>query len=223
MTRKLATVLLLLLVLSPLNTVWPAPDPQRLLDGIQRKYRLLSGFSATYTRELVTRSMSMLGGEVRGDLATGTISFKPPYFLRLDQETPTRELLLADETTLWWYIPDKGQAYKYPADTYGKELRLLSDLFRGLDRVDRTFKVAVAGRDNRGRDLLELHPDPPWEEMDYIVVALDDGYNIRSVALHNMLGGVTTFVIDEPDINEPFEEGFFEFEPPEGVEVQLPE
>ena len=57
-----------------------------ILDGIQKNYGRLSGLSVPYSREVITRSMSMLGEQARGDMASGTIYFKHPYLLRLEQE-----------------------------------------------------------------------------------------------------------------------------------------
>jgi outer membrane lipoprotein carrier protein len=220
MRNKYPLLVLLFVVLSQACAAWCASsDPHSIIDGIQRKYRRLSGFTAPYTREVLSKSMALLGSQAQGELASGTVSFKPPYSLRFDQAEPSRELLLADEGTLWWYIPEKKQAHRYPADKFGKELRLLSDIFRGLDRVEKGFKARVVGRNNRGADLLELRPDPPWEEIDHIVLAVSDGYDIREIAIHNTLGGSTTFRIENLAVDEPFEPGFFEFAPPAGVEL----
>lgn len=194
-----------------------------LLQGIQRTYRHLSSISVPYTREVITRSMSMLGNQLKGDVATGQIFFKPPFHLRLEQETPNHEILLADESTLWWYIPDKKQAYRYPTAKYGQELRLLSNLFRGLERVERSFQAAFIGRNNRGADLLELRPTPGWEEIERIVVAVGDGFEIREVVLYNILGSMTHFKLDDMSVNEEFDPGFFTFQVPEGVDVIVEE
>ncbi len=82
-------------------------DLSTVLEGIKQKYGNLPGLSIPYTREVITRSMSMLGNQVKGDLATGQMFFKPRYFLKLEQRTPNIETLIANEETLWWYIPDK--------------------------------------------------------------------------------------------------------------------
>ena len=99
-----------------------------ILEGIQKNYGHLSGLSVPYSREVITRSMSMLGEQARGDMASGTIYFKHPDLLRLEQEKPKAETIIANNNTLWWYIPDKKCAYRYPAKDFGKELRLLLSL-----------------------------------------------------------------------------------------------
>jgi len=112
--------------------------------------------------------MSMLGDQVKGDIASGTIFFKHPYSLRLEQEKPKAETIIANNDTLWWYIPGKKCAYRYPAKDFGKELRLLSNIFRGLSEVENSFQVLLQDRNKSGEYEIELIPDPPWQEINKI-------------------------------------------------------
>ena len=66
-----------------------------ILQGIKNRYGLTSGLTVPYTRDVMTRSMSMLGAQAKGDLASGIIHFKSPHFLRLDQEKPSPEIIIA--------------------------------------------------------------------------------------------------------------------------------
>ena len=194
-------------------------DLSTVLEGIKGKYGNLPGLSIAYTREVITRSMSMLGNQVKGDLATGQMSFKPPYFLKMEQKTPNIEILTANEETLWWYIPDKKRAYKYPSQEFGKELRLLSDIFRGLSQVTKNFQIMMSDQTEQGKYQIELIPDPPWEEIDRIVLTVTHAYDIRVVDIHNQLGTITRFTFEGLTVKDNFEKGFFEFILPEGVEL----
>jgi outer membrane lipoprotein-sorting protein len=194
-------------------------DLPTVLEGIKGKYGNLPGLSIAYTREVITRSMSMLGNQVKGDLATGQMFFKPPYFLKLEQSTPKIETLIANEETLWWYIPDKKRAYKYPSQEFGKELRLLSDIFRGLSQVTKNFQIRMSDQTEQGKYQIELIPDPPWQEIDRIVLTVTHAYDIRVVNIHNQLGTITRFTLEGLTVKDNFEKGFFEFILPEGVEL----
>jgi len=189
------------------------------MEGIKKKYAHLSGFSMAYTREVITRSMSMLGNQVKGDLATGRIHFNPPYSLRLEQETPQPETVITDGDTLWWYIPHKKRMYQYPSEKFGKELRLLSDIFRGLTKVKERFQVKMVAANERGEHQLELRPEPPWQEIDHIALTVAKGYDIKVVEIHNQLGGITRFTLKGLRVEKEFEEGFFQLIVPEGVEL----
>jgi len=190
-----------------------------ILEGIQKNYGHLSGLSVPYSREVITRSMSMLGDQVKGDIASGTIFFKHPYSLRLEQEKPKAETIIANNDTLWWYIPGKKCAYRYPAKDFGKELRLLSNIFRGLSEVENSFQVLLQDRNKSGEYEIELIPDPPWQEINKINLTVTKKYEIQTVRIHNQLGSITVFILGDFTEKEGFEKSFFQFIAPEGVQL----
>ena len=190
-----------------------------ILEGIQKNYGSLSGLSVPYSREVITRSMSMLGEQARGDMASGIIYFKHPDLLRLEQKKPKAETIIADNDTLWWYIPDKKCAYKYPAKTFGKELRLLSDIFRGLSKVENSFQVLLQNHDKSEKYKIELIPDPPWQEISKIDLTVTKKHEIQTMRIHNLLGSITIFKLGDFAEKEEFEKDFFQFIVPEGVRL----
>ena len=207
---------LIVLVHSPVS----AEDTlSNILQGIKGHYGHTSGLSVPYTREVVTRSMSMLGAQTKGDLASGIIHFKSPHFLRLDQEKPGYEIIIANDNILWWYIPRKKEAHRYRAKDFGRELRLLSDIFSGLAEVKDSFKVQLQEKDQKGDTKMVLVPDPPWQEIDRIALTISPEHEIRSVRIFNALGSVTRFNLGDFELEKTFEKGFFEFVAPPGVNV----
>ena len=190
-----------------------------ILEEIQKNYGSLSGLSVPYSREVITRSMSMLGEQARGDMASGTIYFKHPYLLRLEQEKPKAETIIANNDTLWWYIPEKKCAYRYPAKNFGKELQLLSNIFRGLSQVENSFQVLLKDQNKSGKYKIELIPDPPWQEISKINLTVTKKYEIQTVRIYNLLGSITVFKLGDFTEKEGFEKGFFQFIVPEGVRL----
>ena len=190
-----------------------------ILQGIKNRYGMTSGLSVPYTRDVMTRSMSMLGAQAKGDLASGIIHFKSPHFLRLDQEKPSPEIIIANDNILWWYIPHKKEAHRYQAKDFGKELRLLSNIFRGLAEVKDSFQVQLQEKDEKGDNLIVLVPDPPWQEINRIILTVSPEHEIRSVRIFNALGSVTRFDLGDFSLGKTFEKGFFEFFAPPGVNV----
>ena len=217
--RRSFVILFSLLLLLQNGTAFSNAHLTNILEGIKEKYGNLPGLSISYTREVITQSMSMLGNQVKGDLATGQMFFKPPYFLRLEQKTPNIETLIANEDTLWWYIPDKKRAHKYSSQEFGKELRLLSDIFRGLIQVTKNFQIVMNDQTEQGNYQIELIPDPPWQEIDRIVLTVTTSYDIQIVNIHNRLGTMTQFTLKGLTVREAFEKGFFKFAVPEGVQL----
>jgi outer membrane lipoprotein carrier protein len=203
--------------------VFAEEDLATIIQGVRNKYQELPGLKVDYTREVVTRSMSLLGGDVKGDLATGQIYFKPPYSMKLEQKEPRQETLVTDGGTLWWYIPEDKEAFEYPTDQFGKELKLLSDIFRGLSQVEENFRVILLGRTPEGSARIELLPDPPWQEVERIEILVTREKVIRQVEILNQMGSTTRFILGEFDVMNQFPDGFFRFAPPPGLTIQKEE
>ncbi len=218
--RKLLLMvpLLVLLVHAP---VFGDDTLSNILSGIKDRYGTTSGLSVPYTREVITRSMSMLGNQAKGDLASGVIYFKPPDFLRLDQEKPDPERIIADGNFLWWYIPRKKEAHRYRAEDFGKELKLLGDIFRGLADVRDSFQVRLEKTFENGDHEIVLIPDPPWQEINRISLTVAPDNDIRSVRIFNALGSVTRFKLGDFTLGKTFKKGFFQFVAPPDVKVVL--
>jgi outer membrane lipoprotein-sorting protein len=216
--RAALSVWLLLAALIPAQA-WCAEDLDRVLQGLKETYGHLPGFSLDYTREVVTRSMSLLGNQISGDRAKGVIFFKPPHFLKLEQEEPAPETLTTDGTVLWWYLPRKREAHRYDAHKFGKELGLLADIFRGLTNVGERFDTVLLSGPDAKAVQVQLKPVPPWEEIDRIVITLGPGQRIRVVEIYNLLGTVTRFTLGDLREIKRFETGFFQFTVPDGVRV----
>lgn len=213
------------IILLSISLLRPAPvfadlKLSEILDGIRKRYGHLPGLTISYKREIITKSMAMLGEKMSRDLATGLIHFRPPYSLRIQQETPRSEVVITDGKTLWWYIPQKKQVYQYPSRKSGQELRLLSDIFQGLREVEESFVTVLSGLDAEEEYQVKLTPDPPWSQIEQINLSVQQSdFHIRVVEIHNYLGSITRFILGDLTVQEQFEEGFFRFVVPDGVKV----
>jgi outer membrane lipoprotein-sorting protein len=198
-----------------------AGDPvSSVVECIRDRYGHLPGLTVTYEREILTRSMALLGEQVPSDRATGRMHFKPPHDLRVEQEMPNRESVISDGDILWWHVPMKKQAYRYPAQKLGKELKIFADIFQGLREAEESFMLSLSRDDEGEARRLELIPDPPWPDIDHITLYLgSEDCRIETIEIYNVLGGMTRFRLGEETVEESFPEGFFTFTPPEDTEV----
>ncbi|MBW2096014.1 MAG: outer membrane lipoprotein carrier protein LolA [Deltaproteobacteria bacterium] len=212
--------LLSLIVVLSLPVSAPAgEDVHSLMAKIQEKYKHLEAADASYTRDVITRSMSMMGMQTSGDLATGKLFFQFPHFIRMEQQTPTHEILVSDGDVLLWYVPAKKTLYKYPAEKFGKELTVLRDLFRGLDKAEKQFHIALLEPAKDRSFQLKLTPDPPWEQVDYLVISFSRSLDIQGLEIHNLLGSITRFTIEGLKAAGPFKKDFFKLHVPDDVKV----
>ncbi len=221
-SKSLLIIPLFLLLLGsiPLRKALPDDRLSTVIGGISGRYGNAKGLSAEYTREAISKTMAMLGVADRHDLAKGRLYFRPPHFLRLEQAAPQEELLLTDGQILWWYIPIKKEAYKYPAEKFGKELRLLSDVFKGLKDTEDRFQFTLKAISETNIYHLILKPEPPWQEIDHLEVIIGKGdFAIKEVDIYNNIGGLTKFLFSSWKEKDRFRKGFFSFSPPPGIKV----
>jgi hypothetical protein len=166
-------MILVLICLWPLGSVRADDQLSGILDGVRHLYGQFPGLSVVYEREVITKSMAMLGIQTKKDLASGRIYFKPPHFLRLEQETPRPETVINNGDILWWYIPRKKQVYRYPSQKLGREMRILYDIFQGLRKVKDSFEVTLVAYGSEDGHELRLTPKPPWEQIEHIKLWVD--------------------------------------------------
>ena len=219
MRIKLLGIFLFAALLLPLSQGRGEQPLSKVLEGVKKRYGQLAGLSVPYEREILTKSMTMLGDQMKTGVATGKFFFKPPHFLKVEQETPTKEDLITDGEVLWWYIPEKNQAHRIPSSKLARELKLMADIFEGLRGVEESFVVVLASEDEKGITL-ELTPNPPWPDVHHIRLLIDPkDYLIGKVEVYNIVGGLTRFVLGKVTEQKKFKQDFFTFVPPDGVRV----
>ena len=210
----------LLLCLLPLSAFAEDLKLSAILEGIRKNYGLVPGLTLTYEREVITKSMAMLGSQVKPEVAAGVIYYKSPHSLKFQQETPTKEILVTDGNVLWWYIQAKNQAHRFSSHQLSQELKLLGDIFQGLRGVEQSFVILQKGEDEKGALILEVTPSPSWGDIDHIDLTITPGtFHIQKVEIYNLLGGLTRFRLGDSVKEERFKDDFFKFTPPPGTRV----
>jgi len=208
--------MLLIIVYLP-NLVLADQQLPQILDGVQKTYSQLPGLSLPYEREVTTRSMALLGGGTNKDLATGQLYFKPPNFVKIQQETPKPETMYTDGPVLWYYVPHKNEAYRYPSPDF---VQLLGDIFQGLKDVEERFDIVLSRISEDGRCELKLSPNPPWPSIQHLELTVSQmTYTIQKVKIYDSAGGITRFTLGDLHVENSFPEDFFRFSVPEGVDV----
>jgi outer membrane lipoprotein-sorting protein len=191
-----------------------------IIDGIRARYGSAQGLSALYIREAISKTMAALGMTERRDVAEGRLYFKPPCLLRLEQTSPQEELLITDGQTLWWYIPGKQEAYKYPADAFGKELRLLGEVLQGLKDARNNFTITYTDDPEAATYRLTLRPEPPWQDIDHLELLIGrDDFVIELLDIVNTIGGLTRFMFSNMKEDLPLQQEFFFFSAPPGTKL----
>ena len=216
MFKAACTLMLFIIVCSP-NMVLADQQLSQILEGVQKKYSQLPGLSLPYERESITRSMALLGGGINKDLATGKLYFKPPSFVKIQQETPKPETMYTEGPALWYYAPHKNEAYRYPSPDF---VQILSEIFQGLRDVEERFDIVLLRINEDGSCELKLSPNPPWPSIQHLeLTASQVDYNIQKVEIYDSAGGITRFIFGDLHVEDSFPEDFFRFYVPAGVDV----
>jgi outer membrane lipoprotein-sorting protein len=161
--------------------------------------------------------MALLGGGTNKDLATGQIYFKPPSSVKIQQETPKSETMYTEGPVLWYYVPHKKEAYRYPSPDF---VQLLSDIFQGLRNVEERFDILSLRMSEDGNCELKLSPNPPWPSIQHLELTISPmGYTVQKVEIYDSAGGITRFILGDLHVENSFPEDFFRFSVPEGVNV----
>lgn len=205
--------------LMPSTVVHGGTEVSQVLKKVVESHKQFTeGMSVSYQREILTKSMAMLD-EDPGDKASGVFFFRGPDFLKMQQETPSKEYIISNGKNIWWYVPDEKTATRF--DNVGKELSILSMIFMGLKNPEDDFDVTIAGPEDVKECVLTLSPKGPLEEeIDYISVTLSEkDYKITRVELLDLTGNLTRFKLGEFEQKKDLDDSFFDFKVPEGVKI----
>lgn len=201
------------------NHAFAEVSVNQVLDKVVESHKQYTkGLSVPYTREILTKSMAMFDDDMEFDRATGVFFFKAPHFLKVQQNTPSEEYIISNGKDVWWYVPGKKTAYKF--DAIGKELSILSMIFMGLKNPDDTFNITFTEPEKTEEYCLKLTPKESWEEIDNIRVTVSGSdFKIIRIEIDDVIGNLTRFKLGEYKLQHDIDEGFFDFNLPEGVEV----
>lgn len=192
----------------------------QILEKVVENHKpLIEGMTVPYEREILTKSMAMLGEDAGADKATGIFIFRGPHFLKVEQETPKKEFIISNGKSIWDYIPDEKTAYR--DDNVGTELSsVLSMIFMGLKNPEDSFDVSVAESEDVKGYTLTLTPKESMEGIEYINITIsDEDYKITMVELLDVAGNITRFKLGEFKPKNGLDDSFFDFKVPDDVKI----
>jgi len=195
-----------------------AADASELAARIQKRYQGVKSLAADYTRASRFVALGAQGSrEVR---ASGRLLWARPVKLRLEQDSPRRELIIAGGGVAWWVRPQRKRADLYPLDRFTGGLVSLLDALGGLSRLDRDFKVSLAAPEMAaeapaGSLVLSLEPRYQRADLKRLVLWLGPrDLLLRGFAIYNLVGDVTIYRLERVRINVPAPAGDFAYQPP---------
>jgi len=172
-----------------------------------------SRFSASFIQASTIKAMDIT------DSASGKLYVQYPGKMRWEYVKPESQIIVTDGVQLWMYRPEDNQVMLGQAATFfseGKGAGFISDI--RLLRKD--FDITL--EDIQFGDFYKLKLVPLEKNWDIAFVHLlvsKATFHIAQVYTYNVYEDVTRIEIVEPQFNETFDDAFFTFEIPQGVDV----
>ena len=195
-------------------------DIRDLVKKVQERYSQLKDLQADFQQS------TKIEGFEKHLLSSGHLYLKRPGRLRWDYREPTPEEIYVRQNEVMMYVPEHQQVL------VGKLTQLAASqaplqLLQGLARLEDHFTLQPVEGGKRGEGglpLIELHPkggdDDTMRTVDFITLEVQPKiYVLKSVAIHEVGGNVSTFHFTNIRTNGGLRNELFDFRPPEGVEV----
>ena len=210
-------VLIILMMAIPVSasteeTALPSLSVDEILERVEKIYTA-SRFSASFIQTSTIKAMEIT------DSASGKLYVQYPGKMKWEYLKPESQIIVTDGLQLWMYRPEDNQVMLGKASTFfseGKGAGFLSDI--RLLRKD--FNITL--EDIRFGDYYNLKLVPLETNWDIAFVHLlvsKTTFHIAQVFTHNAYDDVTRIEIVDPQFNESFDDAFFTFKIPQGVDV----
>lgn len=180
-------------------------------ERLQARYETIESFQAGFVQILTNAATREQEERV------GQISFQKPLSVRWESTIPEEELLIVDKDIVWNYFPEENAVYQYETDevlTSRNMIRFIS----GQARLTEDFLVEEQGMED---DLhkIKLVPRNPEPDLVLAYIWSDDQGMMSRILLVDFFGNGNELRFQDMDLNPEFDEDFFTFDPPEGVDL----
>ena len=155
----------------------------------------------------------------RVEVAQGVVQIKKPGKMKWVYKSPDPQILISNQKNLWLYLPEDEQATRMPIENvYSSNTPAL--FLAGEGTLTDTFNIAqvITGKDKITVIFIPKEKDSNLNR--FVLRTNKKNYQITGASVYDKLGNRTDINFREIRINEKIEESVFEFQVPEGVEIQ---
>ncbi len=208
--RKLFTIFTTSIVLAAnLFAVSAIADDTQDLANLLKDYKTAQG---NFEQTLV---------DAKGELiqeSSGIFTVKSPGYFRWETQQPFPQLLVSNLSKVWLYDPDLEQVTIRPY-TQSIEQSPALLLSGNVGKITENYDVQQLSTENSRFTLIPKQPGGTFTQLELIFV--DEV--LTSMLIRDSLEQTTTFTFGNFEINQPIVDKFFQFEPPEGVDILINE
>jgi outer membrane lipoprotein carrier protein len=199
-----------------------SPEPQALAAGLERTYNGIKAMRADFIRHSQYVAMGNEGDrQVQG---SGTLLWASPFNRRLEQTSPSQELVVADGVKVWWVRPERSRADVYSIDRFTGNLLSLLEVLGGLAGISEKFFLEEPENSElsrvEGELTLVLRPKENRPDLQRLVLWLDAaGRQLKGFQFSNVVGDSTMYRFNRLELNPALDSHLFRYTPPADYRV----
>ncbi len=187
-----------------------------VLDQIQGKYEKIDDFSSKFTQEATVKALKKV------QRAQGEVWFKKPGKMRWNYSRPTKDEIVSDGTTIWFYNEEEKQVIESPLSE-AIDTPTTTTLISGLGNLKTLFDARFSTNNpatNSNTYFIDLIPKENSEEYTNVTIAVDKhSMLVNTIYLYDPFGNLTTVKLNDMQINNGIPDSLFVFKAPEGTEI----
>ncbi len=212
MMKKIISILVISLLISPAGTSWAESDEQTALDAIQKQYESVKTFTAEFVQKSHVKTMNQTVE------ARGTVEIKKPGKMKWVYNAPDPQVLISNQKILWLYVPDEKQVTKVPVESiYSSNTPAL--FLAGKGKLSDSFNVVQVIHEDDVITVV-LVPNKEDNSLDRLVLFADKkSYQIVGSTVYDKLGNKTDIKFSNIEVNQSIADSTFVFEVPQDVEL----
>ncbi|VAW43807.1 Outer membrane lipoprotein carrier protein LolA [hydrothermal vent metagenome] len=189
----------------PISTVEPTTiDPLKLLSEVRQD---LSGLEAAFIQ------YELIEGNEKADLNAGRVWMQSPAQFRWHYLNPIEQLIVADGKQVWIYDEDLEQV---TVKTQSNQLNPIYVIIND-DKSQQHYNIKHEVQ-SQGVNWISLTPKIANDEVKTVWLAIEKSL-VTQIKVVNNFSQTMVFEFSDIKKNPDFKAGFFEFVPPEGVDV----
>lgn len=147
--------------------------------------------------------------------SSGVVFLNRPDKFRWDYQHPYTQTIVTNGDSLWFYDEDLEQVTI--RDVSSSIENTPAAVFGNYEDIDEQFIIIDMGK-IEGFDWVELTPRDVDSQYDSIRLGFDDE-RLGMMVMFDNLGQVTRIDFTDEIINKEMDDGIFNFEPPQGIDI----
>ena len=187
-------------------------DLALIVSEIQKKYESVKEVEAVCVEETFNKTLD------KKFKFKGMLYIKKPDKVRMEIKEPEEQLIVANGSFIWIYIPENNQVVKEKMDENNKS-KLAITILTGMAKLDRDFNI-YKDQGSSKNYIVRLIPKESTGFIKKMNLEINKKkYDIEKVVVEDSLGNWTSYELSEVKINSSISDSKFDFKIPGGVEL----